>query len=61
MLEYDNTIERMSVVILSKYRKIRIRESPYFIIFQAVLNFICYGGHRNLFEISTSRFFPKTV
>ena len=46
---------------LSSYRKIQIRESPYFIIFQALLNFICCGGPTNAFIKSTSRFFWKLV
>ena len=36
-----------------------IRESRYFIIFHTVLNYICCGGPRNDFVISTIRFFPN--
>ena len=45
--------------ILSNYRKIRIGESPYFIIFHTVLNFICCSVPTNVFVKSTSRFFLK--
>ena len=38
-----------------------IRENPYFIIFHAVLNFICCGSPKNAFVISTSNFFPKPI
>ena len=38
-----------------------IRESPHFIIFHAVLNFICRGGPRNAFAISPSRLFPNPI
>ena len=43
-----------------KYRKIQIKEGPYFIMFHPVLNFICFGGPRSDFVISTSRFFSKS-
>ena len=38
-----------------------VRESPYFIIFNAVMNFICCLGPRNVFVILTSRFFSKPI
>ena len=47
--------------IKSKYRKIQIRKSPNFITFHAVINFVCCGGPRNVFVMSTSRFFPKPI
>ena len=45
--------------ILCNYRKIRIKEFLYYVIFHAVLNFICYGSPGNAFAVSTSRFFQK--
>ena len=47
--------------IKSKYRKIQIRKSPNFITFHSVINFVCCGGPRNVFVMSTSRFFPKPI
>ena len=48
--------------ILCNYRKIRIKEFLYYVIFHTVLNFICYGSPGDAFAVvSTSRFFQKLI